>query len=53
MEANSLAAINRLLEVCVGPYWEDHYTFGKVSKRTKKTFKKVHGSYVHQYHSAP
>lgn len=40
MEANSLEAIYRLLEVGVGPYWEDHYTFGKVSKRTKKTLSK-------------
>nr|WP_321414084.1 DUF2851 family protein [uncultured Allomuricauda sp.] len=38
---HSLGTIHQTFEVFAGPYWEDHYTFGKISKkRTKKLSKK-------------
>lgn len=40
MELNSLESIYQILEVRAGPYWEDHYTFGKLSKRTPKKLSK-------------
>jgi len=41
MEVNSLQNIYKAFEISTGPYWEDHYTFGKLSKkRVKKLSKK-------------
>lgn len=36
MELDKLEAIHQTLEVCASPYWEEHYTFGKVSKKRVK-----------------
>ncbi|WP_318309908.1 DUF2851 family protein [Flagellimonas crocea] len=41
MDLRQLDAIYKVFEVGAGPYWEEHYTFGKPSKgRTKKLSKK-------------
>ncbi len=41
MDSSKLEDVCRAFEINVGPYWEDHYTFGKISKkRIKKTSKK-------------
>lgn len=41
MDLNKLEGIYQALDVFAGPYWENHYTFGKISKkRTKKLSKK-------------
>lgn len=41
MDLNKLEDIYQVFEVCAGSYWEDHYTFGKISnKRVKKLSKK-------------
>ena len=41
MESNSLESIYQVFEIGAGKYWEDHYTFGKASKKsTKKLSKK-------------
>lgn len=41
MDLNKLEDVYQVFEVCAGWYWEDHYTFGKISKkRVKKLSKK-------------
>ncbi len=41
MDLNKLEDIYQAFDVFAGPYWENHYTFGKISKkRTKKLSKK-------------
>lgn len=40
MEADSISEIRVLLEASASDYWKDHYTFGKVSKKSNKKLSK-------------
>ncbi len=40
MVLKTLDDIYQAFEITVDPYWEDHYTFGKVSKKRMKKFSK-------------
>lgn len=40
MGSKTLDDIYQAFEITVDPYWEDHYTFGKVSKKRMKKFSK-------------
>src|SRR5690606_35284588 len=40
MEADSVSKIYDLLKVSAGAYWNDHYVFGKISKKSDKRLSK-------------
>ncbi|MBO0322542.1 DUF2851 family protein [Muricauda sp. CAU 1633] len=40
MEASTLEEIQAIFEVAASKYWDDHYTFGKTSKKGKKKLSK-------------
>ncbi|NDV17114.1 DUF2851 family protein [Muricauda sp. TY007] len=40
MHLDRLEDIYQAFEICASPYWEDHYTFGKVSKKRVKKLSK-------------
>lgn len=44
MEANTVNAFFELFNVAASPYWDNHFTFGKISKKRSKTLSK---SFVH------
>ena len=40
METNDLEEIHKIFKTGTNAYWEDHFTFGKVSKKSKKKLSK-------------
>lgn len=40
IETNTLDDFYKLFTVATSPFWESHYTFGKLSKKSKKTLSK-------------
>ena len=40
METHTLADIYSIFEIAASPYWDEHYTFGKSSKKSKKKLSK-------------
>ncbi len=40
ISASSIKELHAILQVSTSPYWKDHYSFGKVSKSTKKVLTK-------------